>query len=164
MVYMRYPNANEFDYLNSLEVDTVNGRVYRNNIEIGFKQGGYIAIGFQRGSQPKRYFRRSNIIWWAHTGKWPTAIIDHRNRIKTDDRIDNLREATTQQNALNCEMPPGGRGLPKGVCYDPGTNKKRPYKANLVDRGKKFLGRFATVEEATKAYQKADTERRLRVG
>ena len=34
-------------------------------------------------------------------GKWPENEIDHINGIKDDNRINNLRDVTNRQNALN---------------------------------------------------------------
>lgn len=157
------PTDKEFTWLSTLTVDPDLGKVYnQQGKEIGFNAGGYIKLG--HSSEGKwRYFKRSHIIWWAKYGIWPEANLDHKDRTKTNDVIDNLRYTTYIQNALNCEQYHGQKGLPRGVCYDMGTNTTRPYKASIVDAGiKRFLGRYSTAEEASQAWQQADAERRTR--
>lgn len=45
----------------------------------------------------------SHVVWFYHTGRWPheSLFIDHVNRIPSDNRFENLREITHQQNCLN---------------------------------------------------------------
>ena len=96
------------------EVDTLNGKIYCKKSRIGgqykvgeeikgSKKAGYIKIwvndyktGIAISTLP-----RSHIIWWKHTGKWPVGLIDHINRIKDDDSINNLRDVTHSVNSLN---------------------------------------------------------------
>jgi hypothetical protein len=60
-----------------------------------------------------KYFR-AKIVWCMVHGNWPKEV-DHRNRQRSDDRIENLREATHSQNIAH--QPPRKRttGLPNGV-------------------------------------------------
>ena len=57
---------------------------------------GYI-FGGLRG----KYYYEHRLIWLYHYGEWPKECIDHINGIKDDNRIENLREATKQQNNFN---------------------------------------------------------------
>ena len=96
------------------DVDVENGKIYNkktrsgSNKKIGdeitgTKRNGYVDIriqkardGFTGASIP-----RSHLVWWKATGHWPTGVIDHDNGIRNDDRIENLRDATFRENALN---------------------------------------------------------------
>jgi len=42
--------------------------------------------------------RRSHIVWFLVTGKWPTNHIDHKDRVRHNDDFDNLQELTQAEN------------------------------------------------------------------
>jgi hypothetical protein len=93
------------------------------------------------------------VVWAIETGAWPVATIDHINRDKQDNRFQNLREATHQQNLHN-----------KGVRKDSATGFKGVYffadrmkwQARIRVEGKnKSLGYFDTPEQARDAYARA---------
>ncbi len=48
-----------------------------------------------------RHYRRSHLNWVEHNGCWPTDQIDHINGDRSDDRVENLREATVRENCTN---------------------------------------------------------------
>lgn len=75
-------------------------------------------------------------------------LIDHRNRDTADCRRPNLRFCTPSQNQAN-RRNTSGHTLPKGVTQVGGA-----YLAQLRHQGKTFrLGRFATPEAASRAYE-----------
>ena len=57
---------------------------------------GYIDIGLDG-----RYYRAHRLAWLYVYGVWPSDQLDHDNRIKSDNRIENLRPATNKQNCEN---------------------------------------------------------------
>jgi hypothetical protein len=74
-------------------------------------------------------------------------LTDHINRDTLDNRKENLRIVTYQQNSFNSKSR---TILPKGVCYDKQTGK---YIAQIMLDGKNIkLGRFNKIEDASKAY------------
>ena len=99
---------------------------------------------------------KSRVIWCLHYNEWPPIdmLVDHRNRIHGDNRIDNLRLATPTQNSQN---KAGYAGMPKGVYIRDRISK--PYAARISINGVlKELGSYATCEEAAEAYRKACLE------
>jgi hypothetical protein len=60
------------------------------------QHGGYISISIN-----KVLYRGHVLAWLWVTGEWPKNEIDHRNRARGDNRFDNLRLATRQQNSMN---------------------------------------------------------------
>lgn len=104
------------------------------------KVSGYRQIRFNRQT-----FREHRLAWFWYYGEWPKDQIDHINRVKTDNRLCNLREATTSENNQNKAS--------KGCTFDKNMKKWKAYIS--VQNVKKHLGYFDTEEEAEIAYQKA---------
>lgn len=79
---------------------------------------------------------------------------DHINRDKYDNRLSNLRPATTGQNSANTvktSRPTSSRF--KGVCF---TKKNQLWRARITVNTKEvFLGYFKEEEDAGKAYNDA---------
>lgn len=95
----------------------------RKNIKIGDKAGWADSGGYNRISFFGKKYLAHRIAWYLYYKAWPTGIIDHINGIKTDNKINNLREVTYSQNAVNTEKTRNGK-LPY-VGYD--KNKKLFY-------------------------------------
>lgn len=94
----------------------------------------------------KRYYLAHRLAWYLSTGEWPPHL-DHANGDKTDNRIENLRPATKQQNAFNQKLRSTNRSGFKGVYFDRRRNKWR------AEISGKFLGgNFLTREDAHTAY------------
>jgi hypothetical protein len=113
------------------------------------KANGYSYIGVD-GKQ----YRAHRLAWFYTHGKWPAEHIDHINRIPTDNRLCNLREATMSQNMQNRgALKSNAVGL-KGV-----MKRCRKYLSTIRIDGKSVkIGSFNTAEEAHAAYCKAAEE------
>ena len=72
------------------------------------KSSGYIRIRFKK----KLYPAHRLIFMWHHG--WLPKYLDHINRIRTDNRIENLRPATSSENGANSTQPVGRSGY-RGV-------------------------------------------------
>ena len=79
-----------------------------------------IVKGQEAGSKRKDGYRRVSfkggiiashrLAWLLHYGDWPQGDIDHINRCRDDNRIVNLRVATSSENARNRDYrKPGDR-------------------------------------------------------
>ena len=116
----------------------------------GYDRKGYVNIGVLS----KEYPAHSLIYLW-HFGEYP-KVVDHINRDKKDNRIENLRKATFQQNSANSRIPSHNTSGYKGVCFD---KKQNAFMSYITFNGKfKFLGYFKTPEEASDAYFKKAKE------
>lgn len=97
--------------------------------------------------KPKRYLAH-RLAWLYVYGKWPDKDLDHINRNPSDNRIANLREATTRENQLN--TTPGKSGV-KGVAWNTRCQK---WSAQLWVKGRRvFLGLYTNVADAAAHYQ-----------
>jgi hypothetical protein len=97
----------------------------------------------------ERYLASRLAFFWMR-GRWPKHLIDHKNRIRNDDRWPNLREATRSQNNANSVS---SRHLPKGVYWDKTSNK---YLVLIKVNGYQTnLGRFSSIRAAHAAYRVA---------
>jgi hypothetical protein len=97
----------------------------------------------------KRY-PTSHVIWLRETGAFPKHQINHMDRDGLNDRLDNLREATPSQIAINRSAPRNRVGV-RGV-----FSERNGYRALIkVNHKLHYLGYFRTVEEASAAYQAA---------
>lgn len=104
---------------------------------------GYHSISINGVKYP-----RAKLVWLYHKKVWPKEELDHKNRIRNDDRIENLRPANRFDNATNRFR--NGKP-PKGVYPNNGG-----FYACLQANGKNYrLGQFSTEEEAMKAHRKA---------
>jgi len=70
---------------------------------------GYISITVNR-----KAYKAHRLIFLYHYGYLP-QYIDHINRIKTDNRVENLRCATKSQNGINAKLRKDNTSGIKGV-------------------------------------------------
>lgn len=79
--------------------------------------------------------------------------IDHINGNTLDNRRSNLRVATVAQNGWNARKRTDNSTGARGVSHHP---RDRRFHANIRSNGRKvFLGSFASLEEASVAYEHA---------
>ena len=109
------------------------------------KPAGCIGKGGYRTIQIKgKIYKAHRLVWKYHYGKDPKEFIDHIDGNKTNNNMENLREATNQQNGFNRGPQKNNKLGIKGVRKD--GNK---YRARIIINGKeKHLGMFFTIEEA----------------
>lgn len=112
------------------------------------KPHGYVTLCIDG----KEYYAH-RIAWLYMTGQWPTKDIDHKDRSKTNNSWENLREATGTQNNANSSIRSNNTTGVKGVIYIASKNK---YRAKIKHNYKwKHLGYFNTIQEAAAAYTTA---------
>jgi HNH endonuclease len=67
----------------------------------GCRAGTINGQGYRQIKINGTLYKASRLAWLYVTGEWPDEDIDHRNRVRDDDRFENLRVATRQQNSRN---------------------------------------------------------------
>jgi HNH endonuclease len=97
-----------------------------------------------------RFYMAHRLAWFYVYGVWPLVILDHINRLRSDNRISNLREANYKQNQWNINMRPSNRSGFTGVYWESSKNLWRA--ACMTNGVKRYLGYFRSAEEASKRY------------
>jgi len=115
--------------------------------------GGDHGSGYKVIGVDGKLYLAHRLAWFFVHGNWPSDQIDHINGIKDDNRICNLREATTSENHQNMPLIKSNRSGAVGVHWDRASGRWMAQIA--VNRRRKTLGRFDTVEDAARAYQEA---------
>lgn len=122
-------------------------------IKIGQQFGTRHNLGYRVGKLKGKGYKEHRLIWLYHYGKWPKECIDHINGVRDDNRIENLREATNQQNQFNRKSEKDSSSQYKGVSWCKLSKKWRAY---YQHKGKLYyLGLYETEIEAAEAYRKA---------
>ena len=112
---------------------------------------GYIQISIKTGGVKKRY-EAHRLAWLYVYGYLPTQI-DHKNRVKTNNWISNLREASTSLNCHNVSLTKRNASGVKGVNWHKASNK---WIVRIARDGKVvYLGTYDDLEEAKNVYSSA---------
>lgn len=120
-------------------------------IKIGDRAGSLTKNGYWSITIDGKRYLEHRLVWLWHHGYLPTKLIDHINGDPSDNRIENLREATYAENQQNRGKQKNNTSGYKGV-----TKKGNRWMAQIRINGEKiYLGTFDTAYEAHLAYEKA---------
>lgn len=123
-------------------------RVHPGKCKIGSIVGGNDGHGYRKCRLLCHTFKVHQVVWMMCKNEFPKMPIDHINRDILDNRIENLRVVTDQQNQFNQKSI--AREF-SGVCKV--KNKPNKFDAKIQVKGRKiYLGRFKSKEEANAAY------------
>lgn len=126
-------------------------KVARSNSPVGAVVGsknkvlGYIVVVLDY-----QHYYGHRLAWFYVYGVWPDPEVDHENRVRHDNRLENLRPATKGQQQQNAHRP-NSTGY-RGVYHRKGGR----FVARITRDGKLVrLGEYATAAEAGQAYAAA---------
>ena len=125
-----------------------------NRVKVGSVAGSQSGKGYLDISVCSRTHRAHRLAWLYVHGVWPEDQIDHINRIRTDNRISNLRDVTQKQNLQNAGKHSRNTSGHTGVIWDKHRSK---WQARIAHNCKDIhLGSFASLEEAVAARKAAE--------
>lgn len=127
------------------------------NVSAGAQAGHVNADWYREIRVDGRLYLAHRLAWLYVHGQWPIEELDHRNGIRDDNRIANLREATHKQNGENAARRHDNSSGFIGVSW---TDKGRKHWVARIAHNKRRreIGRFSTPEEAYAAYLAAKAE------
>ncbi len=135
--------------------DSNTGSLYWKKSKCNFKKDGYECNttdtkGRKRVYIEGRTYAVSHVVFAMHFNRWPKNQLDHINRNKTDNRIENLREATNQENCCNKDIHKNNSSGFKGVSFHIRDNV---YHSRIMHKGvMHHLGEYTSKIEAALAY------------
>jgi hypothetical protein len=144
---------------NHLEYNPTTGlfiwiKKHKPNCVIGSKAGvvntqGYITISF-KGNQ----YLAHRLAYWYMNGMLPTHQIDHKNRIRTDNKWNNLRAVTNQINSQNSGLKSNNKTGYSGVHF---RKDRKKYQVQIMYKNKRIcIGHFKDLSDAVKARKDAE--------
>lgn len=111
---------------------------------------------YARGCVDGCFYSAHRIAWTLYYGEWPANQIDHINGVRTDNRVENLRVVTNQENQRNKAIPKSNTSGVMGVSW---CKRDKKWRAEIrIDGRSKHLGYFNTLEEAAEV-RKAASEK-----
>lgn len=125
-------------------------------IQVG-DEAGTVVDGYRNIKVEGRLHKAHRLAWLYVAGDWPELGIDHRNGIGTDNRFENLREATQAQNCQNLKLNKNNSSGHPGVHW---VARCSLWAARImVNRREVHIGYFKSLELAAAA--RRDAKRRF---
>lgn len=150
---LTYERANEL-----LRYDPGVGKIYwkvrRCGVRLGGEAGGLASrqrVVYRNIGIDGQLYLTHRIVWLLHYGVWPKGMIDHLNGNGIDNRVENLRDTTNQENQKNRRMHLNNTSGITGVSWKSGK-----WLAQITINGKQnHIGCFDDKDKAAEAYRKA---------
>ena len=120
-------------------------------IRIGDSVGSKMKSGYLQTGVEKKQWYVHRLIFLYHHGYLPD-FVDHVDGNKSNNRIENLRSASSIENQQNRKIGRQNTSGIKGVCWH---KQRQKWQARVKINGKQVsAGLFLTLEEAANAVQK----------
>jgi hypothetical protein len=146
---MIWKKIDDYDYsINELAQirNDLTGRILKNQMN---DKGYFNIVLFKDGK--KKHFRIHRLLCKCFKDDFSDELfVDHINKDKLDNRLENLRMVTKAQNNKNRDSYKDSSSKYKGVYFDKNNNK---WKASITINYKQiYIGRYQTELEAAQAY------------
>lgn len=124
-------------------------RVDRGSAKTNSVAGCGDGYGYLRIRVDGRAYKAHRLAWLYVHGEFPPDQLDHVNRVRTDNRISNLRPATHAENKQNYSKRRNNTSGVTGVYWHKRSGKWRT--EIMLNRRIFCLGYYNTIEEAAAA-------------
>ena len=125
----------------------------RPKVQVGSLAGVVTPQGYRYIQLGGVKYAAHRLVWLIEKGKFPELFLDHMDKNKLNNQIQNLREVTGKQNNENKGAQRNSQTGIRGVSFVP---KLKKYKAQIQHYGTNhYLGIYNTPKEAQEAYLEA---------
>lgn len=140
---------------------STDGKVYSHKSGIELKQYrndyGYMIVRLSKLGKTKLWrVHKLMAITFLVKPKGFRVCVDHINRVRSDNRIENIRWVTSTGNGLNAGISKNNKSGRTGVWHD--WNRKRWCSSIMLNNKTIHLGRFKKKEDAVIARLNAENE------
>ena len=136
------------------------GRVFNKRLNRDIAQcshtDGYLQVSLHTGSRTNHRVHRLLALHYIPNPE-NKPIVDHINGIVIDNRLENLRWLTAEENAINRKLNSNNKSGHIGIWID-NRGKKVKYVACWQDGGKRKQKTFANIDDAVAHRQQKLTE------
>ena len=137
------------DYLSyDLDTGVVSRKYGGGRLKSGDPIGNDNGDDYLKAAVKGKYYKVHRLAWYSYYGVSPKLYIDHINRIRSDNRISNLREVSQRQNNSNKVSHRSGK-LVGGYLH---KQSGRWFASISINCEPVYLGLFDTEIEAHNAY------------
>lgn len=126
----------------------------RGPVKAGDQAGAINGCGYVQIKIHGKIYLAHRIIWCLVYSYWPENSIDHKNRNRSDNRLLNLREVSSQCNMRNADQLSNNNSGVKGVCWVKRANRWKA--AIMISKKSHHLGYFTDFTEAV--YHRREAE------
>lgn len=138
-----------------IHYDPLTGRFTRlksNHLSEVGESASYIGHrGYEFVSIAGKMYKAARLACFYMTGSWPLYGMDHKNRIVSDNKWDNLRDIPQSLNRQNTEMMSNNTSGYRGVTWHKAAKK---WMASIkIDKKLIYLGLFSTAIAASQAHE-----------
>jgi hypothetical protein len=124
------------------------------NVKVGVPINSNNGKGYKTVKIDGKTYLVHRLVWMYVYGKFPENDIDHKNRIRSDNRLVNLREASRSDNCQNISIPSHNKSGHIGVSWI--KNHKSWTVYIKVERKNKWLGYYKNLDAAIAARKQGE--------
>jgi hypothetical protein len=142
-----YKTINDFDTYSVSSFGNIKNNITGKILNGSFNKNGYKYVSLYVDKKSTQFLIHRLVATAFIENLNNKMEVDHINNNKLDNRVENLRWATRQENSRNIRIPSTNTSGVKGVFWN---EQRQKYQVSIRINNKQInLGRFDTIEEAT---------------